>query len=330
MVTITDIAEALGITPSTVSRALAGNPRVREETRQAVIEAAERMGYERNVLASNLRRGRSDIVGIVVPRINREFFSNLISGAESILGEAGYRAIICQTHEELESEIQVLHTLSLHRVAGVFFSHCIDATDGSHVLPALGNIPLVQFDRVFNDLPGAKIVGANFEGAYEATTHLILSGYKRIGTLAGYLNTGVYSDRLRGYRKALEDNGMPYDESLVFTDSIFRESGYTACHLAIDAGCDALYCAGDYSALGALDSLKERGVNVPDDFGLVGTANEFFTALTSPSISSVGQRPYDMGREAAMAFLERRDGVTVIPMELHIRQSSNRNNIWLK
>ncbi|MBO4476603.1 MAG: LacI family DNA-binding transcriptional regulator [Bacteroidales bacterium] len=330
MVTITDIAEALGITPSTVSRALAGNPRVREETRQAVLEAAERMGYERNVLASNLRRGKSDIVGIVVPRINREFFSNLISGAESILGQAGYRAIICQTHEELDTEIKALHTLRLHRVAGVFFSHCIEATDSSHVLPALGRIPLVQFDRVFRDLPGAKIVGANFEGAYEATTHLILSGYKRIGTLAGYLHTEVYSDRLRGYRKALEDNGIPYDQSLVFPDSIFRETGYASCHMAIDAGCDALYCAGDYAALGSLDALREHRISVPDDFGLVGTANEFFTELTNPSISSVGQRPYDMGREAAIAFLESREGVTVIPMELHIRQSSNRNNIWLK
>ena len=98
MVTITQIAEALGITPSTVSRALSGSPRVKEETRSAVLKKAEQMGYERNIIASNLRKGRSDIVGIIVPRIHREFFSNVIGGAESILNEAGYSALICQTH----------------------------------------------------------------------------------------------------------------------------------------------------------------------------------------------------------------------------------------
>lgn len=331
MVTITDIAEALGITPSTVSRALAGNPRVKEETRRAVLEAADRMGYERNVIASNLRRGKSDIVGIILPRINREFFSNVISGAESILGEAGYRTIICQTHEETAIEARVLQALNHHRVAGIMLSHAIEDKDPAHILQALdSSIPLVQFDRVFSDLPGAKVVSANFEGAYEATTHLILSGYKRIGTLAGYLNTELFSERLRGYRKALEDNGIRYNESLVFPNTIVRETGYTACHMAIDAGCDALYSAGDFSALGAVDALRERGISIPDEFGIVGTANELFTSLMTPSMSSMGQRPYDMGQEAAIAFLEHRTDVTVIPMDLHIRCSSNRNNIWLK
>ena len=324
MVTITDIAEALGITPSTVSRALSGNKRVSEERRREVLEAAERMGYERNVIASNLRRGKSDIVGIVIPRINREFFSNVISGAESILGEAGYRTIICQTHEELEIETRVLHALRLHRVAGVLMSHAIGDPDSSHIIPALGRIPLVQFDRVFRDIPGAKVVGADFKGAYDATSHLVQMGYRRIGTLAGVMTAEVFAERLNGYRKALEDNGMPYDESIVFTDSIVRETGHDACLRAIDAGCDALYSAGDFSALGAVDALQERGIRIPEDFGIVGTANEFFTSLMTPTLSSLGQRPYDIGQQAALAFLENRSDVTVIPMDLHIRQSSNR------
>ncbi len=330
MVTITDIAESLGITPSTVSRALAGSPRVKDETRKAVQEAADRMGYERNLIAANLRKGRSDIVGIVVPRINREFFSNVISGAESILGAAGYRTLICQTNEEKEREDEVLHTLRNHRVAGVLISHAIESTEGSHITSALGKIPVVQFDRVFSNIPGAKVVGSNFEGAYQATVHLIESGYKRIGTLAGYMSSEAYAQRLDGYRKALEDNGRPFDQSIVYQDTILRETGYIAGLQALDAGCDALYCAGDFSALGAVEALKERGVRIPDEFGIVGTANEFFTALMTPSLSSIGQRPYDMGRQAALAFLEGRKDTTVIPMKLHIRQSSNRNNLWLK
>ena len=330
MTTITDIAKALGITPSTVSRALAGSPRVKEETRREVEEKAREMGYERNVVASNLRKGSSRIVGIVVPRIHREFFSNVIGGAESVLNEAGYNVIICQTMEELDAEVKALKTLRNYRVAGVMLSHAIGAHNGKHVKEILGDTTLIQFDRVFPDLPGAKIVGANCEGAFTATRHLIEAGYKRIGTIAGYMTSQAYIERLAGYRLALESVGMTFDPGIIYENAIVRESGREAALKAIDAGCDALYCAGDFSALGAIDALKERGIRVPDDFGVVGTANESFTALMSPSLSSLGQHPFDMGQAAARAFLEGRAGTEVIPMELHIRQSSNKNNKWLK
>lgn len=136
MTTIRDIAQALGITPSTVSRALSGNPRVKEETRRAVEKTAREMGYERNIVAANLRKGRSMIVGIVIPRIYREFFSNCIGGAESVLNQAGYSALICQTLESVEAEIQALKTLKNYRVAGVLLSHAIN---GPQRGPCQGN-----------------------------------------------------------------------------------------------------------------------------------------------------------------------------------------------
>jgi len=331
MVTITDIAAALGITPSTVSRALAGSPRVKEETRLAVEQAAKEMGYERNVVASNLRRGRSNIVGIIVPRIHREFFSNVIGGAESVLNEAGYNVLICQTKEDVAAEIKALKTLQHYRVAGVLMSHAINATSGKHIREILGaDTPLVQFDRVFPDVPGAKIVGANCQGAFSATKHLIQSGYKRIGTLAGYMNAMPFVERLAGYRLALADAGIPFDQDIVFMDTIVRETGYHACLKAIEAGCDALYCAGDFSALGAVDALREKGIRIPEDFGIVGTANETFTSLMTPSLSSLSQHPYEMGQEAARAFLDGRTDTVEIPMDLQIRQSSNKNTKWQK
>ena len=330
MVTITDIAEAFGVTPSTVSRALAGSPRVKEETRIAIQEMADKMGYRRNIVAANLRKGRSDIVGIVVPRINRDFFSNCISGAESILQKAGYNILILQTNEDYETEIRALKTLRNYRVAGILMSHSINCPGSDHIKPYIGGIPLVQFDRVFRDLPGAKVTGANFDGAYIATKHLIDNGYKRIGTIAGYMNSAAYAERLAGYRKALEDNGMQYDESIVFKNAIVRETGCNAALRALEAGCDALYSAGDFSALGAVEALIGRKISIPSEFGIVGTANEFFTSLMTPSLSSLGQHPYEMGQEAARAFLEGRTDETVIPMQLHIRQSSNRQSIWQK
>ena len=330
MVTITDIADALGITPSTVSRALAGSPRVKEETRLLVQQTAERMGYRRNIIAANLRKGRSDIVGIVVPRINRDFFSNCISGAESVLQKAGYSVLIMQTNEDYETEIRALKTLRNYHVAGILMSHAITSPGSAHIKPHIGDIPLVQFDRVFRDLPGAKITGANFDGAYIATRHLIENGYKRIGTIAGYMNAAPYAERLAGYRQALEDNGMQYDDSIVFRNAIVRETGCNAALRALEAGCDALYSAGDFSALGAVEALKGQKISIPDEFGIVGTANEFFTNLMSPTLSSLGQHPFEMGQEAARSFLNGTADEIVIPMELHIRQSSNRNNIWQK
>lgn len=325
MVTITDIAASLGVTPSTVSRALAGNPRVKASTRLAVEKKAAEMGYERNVVASNLRKGRSNMVGIVVPRIHREFFSRVIGGAESVLNQAGYNVIICQTMESLDAEIKALKALRNYRVAAVFLSHAIESKDSSHVKETLGpDTTLVQFDRVFPDLPGAKILGANCEGAFTATKHLIEQGYKRIGTIAGYMTSQAFVERLAGYRLALESSGIQFDPSIVFEDSIVRESGYTACLKAIEAGCDALYSAGAFSALGAVDALREKGIRIPDEFGIVATSDESFTSLMIPSLSTLGQHPFEMGQAAANAFLENRTNTVVIPMDLIVRQSSNK------
>ena len=330
MVTISDIARELGVTPSTVSRALSGCPRVKAETAEAVRRKAEEMGYERNVLASNLRRGRSDIVGVIVPRIYREFFSNVIGGAESILNQAGYSVLICQTHERSDAELRALRTLRKNQVAGVLMSHAIETTDPAPIAEALGDIPLVQFDRVFRSLPGAKVVNDNIESAYAATRHLIANGYRRIGHFAGYESCELFVDRFRGYCKALEDCGMALDETIVFKDTILRETGYDAAQLALERGCDAIYSAGAFSALGAIEAFREKGMRIPEDIGVVGTSNESFTGLTAPALTTLDQHAFEMGRTAAKAFLFRSQATTVISMELHIRESSNRKTICQK
>jgi LacI family transcriptional regulator len=304
---------------------------VKEETRLAVEEMAARMGYERNIVASNLRKGRSDIVGIIVPRIHREFFSNCIGGAESILEAAGYSVLICQTHERFDAEVKALRTLRNNQVAGVLMSHAIGSENGNHIREALGErIPLVQFDRVFSELPGAKVVNDNFEGAYAATRHLVTQGYRRIGTLAGYMNSEAYAARLEGYRQALRDSGRKLDEAIVFYDTILRDTGFEAGLKALDARCDALYSAGDFSALGAIEAARSRGRRIPKDFGIVGTADETFTSLMSPSMSSLALNPFEMGRQAAQAFLSGEEGTVVVPTELKVRESSTRNKRRIK
>ena len=328
--TITDIAREMGITPSTVSRALSGSPRVKEATRKAVEQKAREMGYERNVMASNLRKGVAQTVGIIVPRINRQFFSNVISSIESALGTAGYSVIICQTREKLENEINALKTMRSNRVAGVIMSHSIESKDGSHVMEILDeDTTLIQFDRVFSDLPGVKIVNDGANGSYQATKCLIRNGYRRIGTLAGYLGTATFRSRLEGYRKAISEAGL---EEYVFTDAILRKTGQESAQEAIRMGCDALYCAGDFSALGAMDAAKQAGLCIPRDFGIVGTANEIFTDLTSPAMSSIEQNPKEMGLRAAEAFLQFAKGIhedkeIIVEMKLIERESSMRQTL---
>ena len=329
-ITIIDIAEALGITPSTVSRALAGNPYVRESTRKAVQDKATELGYERNIIASNLRSGKTSTIGIVIPRINRNFFSIIISAADSVLDDAGYSVIICQSHEKEEDEIRALKTLTGSRVGGILISHSLSTKTGKGIMESVGrDIKLVQFDRVFPDMPGSTITNDDSNGAYNATMHLIKKGYTRIGAFSGYQGTGIYIDRYEGYKRALEHAGIPLDESIVFPGFIDREAGYSNAAKALERGCDALYCTGDYSALGALNFLKEKGIAVPEEFGIVGTANEDFTSLISPSLTSTEQNPREIGEKAALAIIRLMRGETageniVVDTKLIPRESSDR------
>ena len=319
-VTISQIAAALDITPSTVSRALSGSERVKSTTRELIEKTARELGYERNEIAANLRRGTAQTVGIIVPRINRQFFGNVISGAESVLNEAGYTVIISQTHATLKGEIAALKTMKRNQVAGILISHNTESANGRHIKEIIGDdIRLVQFDSVYEELEGAKIENDNFEGAALASRHLKGQGYKHIGTLAGYMSCRHYKERLKGWEAECPDR------ELVFENSVLRETGREAALKAIERGCDALYCAGDFSALGALDAAREKGLKVPEDFGIVGTANENFTALMSPSLSTIEQSPKEMGRQAAKAFLEGTEGTIRIKMQLIIRESSTKN-----
>lgn len=329
--TINDIAKALNITPSTVSRALAGNTRVSAATRELISRTAAEMGYERNLLASSLRKGSTDTVGMIVPRINRQFFSNVISGAEAILNPAGYNLIICQSHERQEDEKRAIMTLMRNQVAGIIMSHSLETTDSKSLADITkSGLALVQFDRAFRDIEGASVTNDNFTGAYQATAHLIKSGYKRIGHLGGDLLSNVYTDRMEGYKKALADNGIEIDESIIFNDSITRDKGFYNMAKALQAGCDALYCSGDYAALGVIEYARHNNIDIPNEFGVIGTANENFAELLTPALTTLEQNAFDMGNRAAQAFLDIKQGKSdaelkiEIPMRLIVRDSSRK------
>jgi LacI family transcriptional regulator len=331
-ITIKDIAEKLSITPSTVSRALAGNTRISSSTRKRVIELARELGYEPNIIASTLRKGKSDTIGMIVPGINRTFFSSIISSVEEILNPAGFNLVIIQTHESLEKEKKAVQTLLRNRVGAVIMSLSVQTKGFGHLKEIVDNgIPLVQFDRVCHKIEGTKVVNDNFNGAYLSVRHLIKSGYKRVAHFTGSLALNVYRERLEGYKAALKEAGLVYDEALVFENSITRDTGRVNIKKAIEQfGADSLFSSGDFSALGAVDTLKEMKVKIPDEFGVIGFANEQFTGIMSPALTSVEQNTQEMGNRIARSVIarikgEKTDEIITIPVRLIIRESSWKN-----
>lgn len=330
-ITINDIAKALSVTPSTVSRALAGNTRVSLKTRNLVNEKAREMGYQPNVIAASLRKGKSDTVGMIVPRVNRHFFSNVISGVEEILNPAGYNLVICQSGENASKEEKAVETLLRNQVGGIILSLSVQTQSYDHLEEVVRRrIPLVQFDRINSNVPGAKVINDNYTGAYLATKHLLKAGYKRIAHFAGERKLKAYQERYEGYLKAMQEVNCNLEEGFIYENVITRQAGHESILQVLEEGVmDAVFCAGDYSALGALDGLKERGVLVPNDFGVVGFANEPFAELMYPSLSSVEQNAFEIGNRAAAAMIKSMEGEIVeeeflVPVRLIVRQSSKR------
>lgn len=334
--TIHDIARELKISASTVSRALQHNPRISLKTRERIIAMADSMGYRPNILASNLRNKKSNTIGIVVPLINRYFFSSVISGVEDVAFSAGYTVVISQSNDLANKEISIVHSMFSNRVDGLIISIAMEPTNFEHLKAfRKKNIPLVFFDRVVPEIDTNKIVVDDFMGGFRATQHLIDQGYQRIGHMAGPQNLITYSDRKNGYREALEQNGIHYDESLVTINSLTASDGLNAVQqlMALPVPPDAIFCGNDTTALSSMIYLRDKGIRIPEDIGIVGFSNEPFSRVVSPSISTIAQPGFVMGQKAAELILnqishkEKSFTTLVMPTELIIRESSNRIKI---
>jgi LacI family transcriptional regulator len=334
--TIHDIARELNISASTVSRALQNNPRISLKTREKIAAAAESMGYRPNIMASNLRNKRSNTIGVVVPLINRYFFSAVISGVEDVAFKAGYTVVISQSNDLANKEIAIVQSMFANRVDGLIISIAMQPTNYEHLkIFRKKNIPLVFFDRVVAEIDTNKIVVDDFMGGYRVTEHLIDQGYKRIGHMAGPQNLQTYIDRKNGYIEALAKNRIPFDESLIITNSLTAEDGVNAVRqlMNLPVPPDAIFCGNDTTALSTMIYLRDKGIRIPEDFGIVGFSNEPFARVVTPSISTISQPGFLMGQKAAELILqqiehkEKSFKTLVLPTELIIRDSSDRKKL---
>ncbi len=335
-VTIKDIAKALGISTSTVSRALRDSYEISPETKQLVLDCAEKLNYRPNPIALSLKEKRSRSIGVVVCEIANSFFSQIINGIESISYDRGYNVIISQSHESYEREVMDLRYLASRSVDGLLISVSTETNDISH-LKALHEkgLPIVFFDRITEEINTHSVIVDNFKGAYEATEHLVHNGYKRIAAIANSEFLSITTERLAGYREALLSNGITPDDAYIkhcfYGGMIFSEIEEAVNRLfTLKQKPDAIVTMADKLTSGCLKTLKRRGLTVPDDIALVGFSNSDIAELISPPLTVVRQPAYEIGRDATellLQLIESKRPVkqfekrTLTP-ELQIRESS--------
>ncbi|MGB4293808.1 MAG: LacI family DNA-binding transcriptional regulator [Bacteroidales bacterium] len=334
-ITIYDIAAELGLSPSTVSRALKDHPGIRKETKQQIKETARRMGYRFNKFASNLRLKRTNTIGVVVPKLNSYFMATAITGIERIVSKYNYNLIIANSLENEKKEAEGVVTLYNSRVDGLIVSLAYNTSKIKHFDIFLKKgIPIVFFDRVFECKGCVRVIIDNFKAGYEAVSHLIGQDCRRIIHVGGNLRRNVYNDRLLGYRKALEDNGINYDESLVIINDLTDRSGEEVVRkiLRMKKPPDAVFTANDTTAVSVILNLQKEGISVPRDIAVVGFNNDPISKVIQPNLTTVNYPAYEVGEMAANVLIDRLNSSSdvfpstiVLEHNLIIRESSLKN-----
>ncbi len=307
-VTIYDLAQQLNTTASTVSRALQDNPRISKKTREAVQKLAKDLNYIPDPVAHHLRTGKGNVLGIIVPRIDRNFFASIISTFQQEASKHNYQVIIAASGESKAEEEKALQALIMKKVDGIAMSLSIESseTDYAQMLEAL-KIPLVYFDRVPFNTKTDAIYNDNFQLGYDAVMQLYKIGCRKIGHFAGALTHPEYSERYRGYKKALEDLHLPLREEWVFKKTITIDAGTEAAQriLQMEDRPDSIFSSGDFPAITAIDLFRHKGLSIPKDIAIIGVANEPFDSYLSTPLTSFDLHQQRIGEMAAKILLSR-------------------------
>jgi len=312
--TIKDIAQRLNISPSTVSRALRNHPDIKADTKKAVVELAKELDYHPNSIAQSLQKRRTNTIGVIVPEIKHHFFSSVISGIEDVAYDSGYTIIVCQSNESAEREGLNIRALLSNRVAGLLISISQTTKDNENFsMLQRRNIPFVFFDRVDKSINTSKVIVDDFDGAFQAVEHLINSGYKRIAHLAGPAYISISHDRYQGYLAALQKYNVPFQKDLVVYGGFTEEDGVIGFQklLRLSEMPDAIFAVNDPVAIGAFMQIKAHEFKIPDDVALVGFSDNPITSLVEPSLTTVAQPKYEIGKLAAKLLIEQIENDTV-------------------
>ncbi|MBS1660817.1 MAG: LacI family DNA-binding transcriptional regulator [Bacteroidetes bacterium] len=339
-ITIKDIARALDLSVSTVSKALRGSHEISDETKRLVLAYAREHNYKPNPIAQSLKKGLSKSIGVIVCNIDNNFFSQVINGIESVARQKDYNVIITQSQESYEREVANSEHLSSRSVDGLIISLSAETKNVDHLIRLhQKGLPIVFFDRITDEIPTHKVIANNFKGAYEATRHLIQQGFRHIAHITSSSSLSITLERFEGYKKALEDAGLKPDPrytKLCQHGGMIPEETRQALTelLQLNPQPDAIFTASDRLSTTTLSLLRKMQISVPDQIGLVGFTNSISADIFHPALTSVVQPALEMGTlstELLIQLIESKRPVTefkkiILETDLKIRDSSLRIN----
>lgn len=323
----------MDISSATVSRALNNNVSISEKTRKKIQETAKELGYRHNNFAKNLRNQKSHTIGVLIHELVSTFTTSVLGGIEKTTTEAGYDIIIAHSSEQMAKEIKNANNLFHKRVDGVIASLAFDTDDLSHFEPFNEkNIPLIFFDRVEENMENTKVIIDNYKGGYMATKHLIEQGCKRIAIVTGTQNRNVYQQRFRGYRDAMQDNGLEIMDDYIIINELDAKSGAEAATklLNLKPIPDGAFVTNDLTAAVFMKTLKANEVSIPEDIAVVGFNNDVISQIVEPELTTIDYPGFLMGEVVATQLIQHLQGKSdikqlstiIINSELIIRASS--------
>ncbi len=332
-ITIYDIAKQLDLSAATVSRALKDHPAINKQTKKKIADLAHKLGYRSNTFASNLRKQKTNTIGVIVHELKSQFITSVLAGIEKITTEANYDLIIAHSSETYAKESANALNLFHKRVDGVIASLAFDTTDLAHFEPfEKKGIPVIFFDRVFEESDGAKVIINNRKAGYEATAHLIEQGCKRIAHITANLQRNVYAERLQGYQQALSEHGLKYNEKHVIVDDLSEAASILSAKkiLAMRPLPDGIFITNDFCAAVCIQTLKEAGIRIPEDIAIVGFNNDVISKIIEPKLSTINYPGNEIGEIVARNLINHLQGnsnlqltnTIIIKSELIVRASS--------
>jgi len=332
-ITIYDIAQKLDLSSATVSRGLQDNPAINKNTRKKIQDAAKELGYRHNTFASSLRKQKTNTIGVIVHELKSNFITAVLAGIEKVATEAGYDLIIAHSSESFEKEAANALNLFHKRVDGLIASLAFDTKGLDHYKHyEEKGIPVIFFDRVEEKGDSTKVIIDNYKCGYQATQHLIEQGCKRIALVTASLKRNVYAQRHKGYTDALFDNNIPYDKDRVLIKDLSEQFGVEAALqiLKMKPLPDAVFITNDFTAAVCMQTLKEHGINIPEDIAIVGFNNDPISKIIEPQLTTIDYPGIDMGEIAARNLINHLKGVSnikhtqtiVVRSDLIIRKSS--------
>ncbi|WP_129669000.1 LacI family DNA-binding transcriptional regulator [Phytoactinopolyspora endophytica] len=306
MATIYDVARRAQVSAATVSRVLNGRETVDPALAERVLAAVGELGYRRNAVARNLRKQQTSLWAVIISDVENPFFTSMVRGIEDVASAAGCSVVLCNSDENPEKESRYIAVALGEQMAGVIISPSSDRVEDLNLLSSSG-CPVVMVDRELKGVRGDAVLVDNENGAEEATAHLVEQGYERIACITGPQRASTATERLRGYRNALEAAGRRANDTLIRMANFRADGGHDAMASLLDEQQppDAVFVTNNLMTVGALECLVERRLDIPGDVALVGFDEVPWADLVRPSITTVAQPTYEEGRAAAELLARR-------------------------